>query len=248
MRSVLLALSVAVSAIVPTAQADETSNAPLIFVELFTSQGCSSCPPADAVLGELAERDDIAAVTLNVDYWDYLGWPDRLAKSEYTARQRAYQTSLGGWTIYTPQLVVQGRSGVVGSDRRRVETALKENAGPAQVEVTLSRIGDENVVDVAPAALGGELAAASATVWAFVYKDQITQPIGAGENDGRTITYHNVAREMTVLGEWTPTSERRFALKTPTDRDGVIVIVQEDRVSDVGPVIGVGKLTLSGDG
>ena len=114
-----------------------------VVVELFTSQGCSSCPPADRILGELAERDDVIALALHVDYWDYLGWKDEFASPQYTKRQRAYARAAGERTIYTPQMVIGGQDHVIGSRPMKVSQAIQKHIAKAQpVRVQLKRNGD----------------------------------------------------------------------------------------------------------
>lgn len=240
LRSVAFCAAFGLATLQPAAEADAEQA---VLVELFTSQGCSSCPPADALLGELAERDDVVAVTLNVDYWDYLGWPDRLASPDYTRRQRAYQHALGAWTIYTPQMVVQGRTGVVGSVRDDVEEALEQNSAPLPVEVVLALEDGELVATVSDA--GGGAPDGPASVWFFGYEASVAQAIGGGENNGREIVYHNVARDMRLLGTWPGGATEEFRVPLDAARDGVIVAVQEDAVAGVGAVIGLARLDLT---
>src|SRR5262252_8369280 len=130
------ALSVcAIIAIIRPAHAD-----PRAVVELFTSQGCSSCPPADKIIGELAKDPDVIAMSMPIDYWDYLGWKDTLSDARFSARQRAYSKVRGDRAVYTPQVIVNGSTQVVGSDRAAIETAIDEtrNNGAMSVPVTLS--------------------------------------------------------------------------------------------------------------
>ena len=112
-----------------------------VLVELFTSQGCSSCPPADQFLGELAQREDVIALAYHVDYWDYIGWQDKFARPENTARQKDYRDALGLHTIYTPQMVVDGRYDVVGSQRSEVESSIDSAAGQAKLPITIAENG-----------------------------------------------------------------------------------------------------------
>ena len=127
-------------------------------VELFTSQGCNSCPPADAVLTELAERGDVVALGYHVDYWDYLGWKDTLATPENTERQKQYGKAFGKRSVYTPQAVINGRTHVNGAKREAVDTALTEmeNEGEGlSVDINVTRTGESVIIDAA-AAPGGE--------------------------------------------------------------------------------------------
>src|SRR5712672_4224024 len=151
----------AIVAIVRPAHAD-----PRAVVELFTSQGCSSCPPADKVLGELAKDPSIIALSLPIDYWDYLGWKDTLADSRFSARQKAYSHMRGDRDVYTPQVVVNGSAHVIGSDRARIEGAISETRkadGVMSVPVTMTLSGKQITVSVA--ASNGSAAAAHGEVW-----------------------------------------------------------------------------------
>jgi hypothetical protein len=164
-------------------------------VELFTSQSCSSCPPADALLVELAGRPGVLALSLHVDYWNRLGWRDPYASAAFTRQQRTYADLLASHDIYTPQLVVSGRIGVVGSDRSAVEAALASVASDAQVDVRLHRAGTALAADVA----GGH---GPATLWLAGYDPHHTTPIGGGENAGRTLIESNVVRSLTPVATW----------------------------------------------
>jgi hypothetical protein len=167
-------------------------------IELFTSQGCSSCPPADALLAEYAGRDDILALSFNVDYWDMLGWKDTLASHDNTERQRNYALARGDGQVYTPQAVIDGRTHVVGSNRAAIERALSADDG-LPVPISLSLSGDSLSVAI------GERAAADlphATLWLVLYDRSVTVPIERGENTGRTITYSNVVRRLRPITMW----------------------------------------------
>jgi hypothetical protein len=156
-------------------------------LELFTSQGCSSCPPADALLGELAHRPDVIALAWHVDYWNSLGWRDPYATPEWTARQRAYAARLRA-DVFTPALVVDGAAMVVGSDRYAVTDALRR-AQPLPVPVGLRRSADgvEGRVTAAPD---------GATAILVIYEAETATPVDAGENAGRRLREYRVVREM----------------------------------------------------
>src|SRR5215204_5041079 len=137
---------------------------PRAVVELFTSQGCSSCPPADKIIGDLAKDPSVIALSLPIDYWDYLGWKDTLADSRFSARQKAYSRMRGDRDVYTPQVVVNGSKHVIGSDRTRIEGAMSETQkadGVMSVPVTMTVSGKQLTVSVAaskgPAAAHGEV-------------------------------------------------------------------------------------------
>ncbi len=175
-------------------------------IELFTSQGCSSCPPADALLAEYASRPHVVALSFPIDYWDYLGWKDTLASPRHAERQHAYAKALRSGNVYTPQVVVNGVANAVGSNRQQVNTAVDRTKGEIAdrgVKVAAVRIGEKALISVgaAPRNQPGKLR--SGTVWLAVVKPKVDVTIGRGENRGRTLTYHNVVRELTPIGMWT---------------------------------------------
>jgi hypothetical protein len=185
------------------AQASATSAQVKSVYELFTSQGCSSCPAADELLARLAKRDDVIALTFPVDYWDYLGWRDTLARPEFTARQKAYAKALGDGMLYTPQAIVSGLAHVNGSNADRVERAIERTAklfGASRVPIKLSTADGRLVIDIASAADG--VAAKEATVWLAAIAGSVKVPILRGENQGRTIVYSNVVRALMPVGTW----------------------------------------------
>ncbi len=172
-------------------------------VELFTSQGCSSCPPADAYLGVLAKRKDVTALTFNVDYWDYLGWKDTLGSRQYSQRQRSYARMRGDGEVYTPQMVINGADHAVGSRRTSVNSAIdaaKRTFGNYSVPLSLSKDKTKLMVTAGEANEGSTIK--SGTIWIACVKKAITVPIGRGENTGKTITYYNVVRQLVPVGMW----------------------------------------------
>src|SRR3712207_4768784 len=186
-----LARSAAAVLLIGLAGPAVAAAAPKAVVELFTSQGCSSCPPADQFLAELAGRPDILALTFPVDYWDYLGWKDTLAQPAFTVRQRAYASARNDKQVYTPQIVVNGLKPIVGSDRAKIESVIAKSAhsGGLPVAVTLSETGSAVTVEIgsSPDGLSGE-------AWLLPVAKAREVAIGRGENKGRTITYANVVR------------------------------------------------------
>lgn len=175
---------------------------PKAVVELFTSQGCSSCPPADRILGELAKDPSVVALSLPIDYWDYLGWKDTLADSRFSARQKAYSLARGDRDLYTPQMVVNGVAHVIGSDRARIEGAIKDSAkaGKAMsVPVTMSLSGKQLTVSVAA---GAEGTSGQGEVWLCSISKAVPISIGRGENRGREVVYHNVVRNLLKVGDF----------------------------------------------
>lgn len=211
-----------------------------VVVELFTSQGCSSCPPADALLDELADQPGLLALSFHVDYWDYIGWKDPFASAEYTQRQRDYARTLGLRYVYTPQIVVDGRKDLVGSHRRAVESAIKEAAKRAPaVDVKLVPEDGGKITLSA-----GSAPAEGATVYLVMFDDDHETDVARGENGGRSIHNANVVREYRKLGTWTGE-----AMEFPIDmeaarsqgRGGCAVIVQ---AGTTGPVLGAAILDL----
>ena len=181
------------------AAASPALSQPRAVLELFTSQGCSSCPPADRLMGEYTERDDLLALSFNIDYWDYLGWKDTLASHDFSARQKAYSEARGDRQVYTPQIIVNGGEHVVGSNRGAVDGALKraEETG-LPVPITLSTSDDAVEVHIGAASTD----AAKGTLWLVMYDPTVTVPIQRGENKGETVTYHNVVRKLRPIAMW----------------------------------------------
>lgn len=165
-----------------------------VLVELFTSQSCSSCPPADVLLGELAGRPDVLALSYHVTYWNRLGWRDRFSLPEATERQRRYAATLGHNQIYTPQTVIQGRRDAVGSDRAAVAAAIRA-ATPGPISLTLR----DAAPTISVAAGAGE---GTGTFWLVGFDRQHVTPVASGENRGRTLTHRHVVRSLSTLGEW----------------------------------------------
>lgn len=237
LRPIALAL-LAAAAGASSAQADGARRDGPVVVELFTSQGCSSCPPADALLAEeLADRPDVIALSLHVDYWDYLGWRDVHARHAFTERQVAYRDMAGARSIYTPQMVIDGRARVVGSRRAEVMEALHAAAAaPPACKVALGRDGKGLWAEIEPMRnFPGE-----AVVWLVGYE---TAPrpvkIKRGENQGLTIENRNVVTSWLKLGMIGAGAKTVLRAPTPEGADAVAVIVQHGRV---GPVLGAAKL------
>ncbi len=175
-----------------------TMPAPIV-VELFTSEGCSSCPPADALLGELAQRQYVLPLSYHVDYWDYIGWKDRFGDAKFTRRQYAYAEAQGSAMVYTPQMIVAGAIDVVGSDRAEVERALKTAyTRNAMYRVHVMREDDGTVVAQFPEAPIG----VPATVWLITYQRNAESHVKAGENAGKKLLTYNVVRSLQKIGMW----------------------------------------------
>jgi hypothetical protein len=209
-------------------------------LELFTSQGCSSCPAADRLLGELTKDPSLITMSLAVDYWDYLGWQDTLALHGHTKRERAYAAARGDRDVYTPQVVVNGAVAVLGSDKNAIESAIaktRANAQPLSVPVTLKIDGDKIVAEVADASG----ATRAAEVWLCPITGKVTVNIGRGENNGKSLTYHNVVRGWKKLGDWNGKAAS-FSLPlsevTGADIDSFAVLVQSGAAAKPGVMLG----------
>jgi hypothetical protein len=218
------------------------SPAPKAVVELFTSQGCSSCPPADQLLGELAGRPDVIALSLPVDYWDYLGWKDTLAQPAFSARQRAYASGRGDKQVYTPQVIVNGSKPIVGSDRVRIETVIAKlsHSGALPVPVSVTETNGAAAVEVGAAPSG----APAAEVWLVPVVKAREVAIGRGENKGRTITYANVARNMVKLGDWSGQPARfdvPLTIARSGDAEAYVVLLQVSDDAKPGPILGAAR-------
>lgn len=217
---------------------------PVTVVELFTSQGCSSCPPADALLEKYVRRGDVIALTFNVDYWDYLGWKDTLASPENGNRQRAYAKARGDGQVYTPQVVVDGIRHAVGSREEAIDKAIartRTGRSGKRVPLELRTVGDTLVVRAGAAPEGAEVE--PATIWLALVSKQVTVEIERGENRGREITYFSVVRELTPVGQWTGEA---VTLKLPKKHlmkngaDGCAALLQRD---EAGPILAAARLT-----
>jgi hypothetical protein len=185
LASVLLAIPV---------QANAADRFPVV-VELFTSQGCSSCPPANANLIKLSERSDVLTLSFAVTYWDYLGWKDSFGRPEFTERQRVYEPALGERGPYTPQMVVNGRATAVGNDLSEVEQLI----GNADALEGPAIVFDRGSVDIGT----GEPPASTADVWLVHYDANLVEvPVARGENTGRTLPHTHVVHALQRLGGW----------------------------------------------
>ncbi len=211
----------------PTASVAASAQAPA-FVELFTSQGCSSCPPADAYMRELAKRDDVVALSFHVDYWDRLGWPDTLASPAFSARQRDYAQARGDGEVYTPQIVVGGREHAVGSAQDDVERILSRMA--AEVGVDCAEEGGRLTVILSEA---GD--AMAATIWLAAFDIVNAVPIARGENAGRTVAYTHSVTALSRLADWNGEATRMaFEMPELGANRGAAVFVQTENGHVVG--------------
>lgn len=233
MMKSLMAAALAAMALAPAS--DARADGPVL-VELFTSQGCSSCPPADKLLGELAGRDDVIALSLHVDYWDYLGWKDAFADPAHTKRQRGYAKRSGSTMIYTPQMVIGGRDHIVGTKAMELARQIERHKSLAS-SVTLNVIRDgsgklritaRRVSDV-PSKMVVQL---------IRYTQSHTVKIKSGENAGKAITYHNVVDSLAQIGKWNGGADLDMTADAPGEAPGVVLI--QDGTS--GPVLAAARI------
>jgi hypothetical protein len=222
-RRTLLVAAASVLAGSATSARVATAAAP-VALELFTSQGCSSCPPADRLLGELASDPAVVALAWHVDYWNGLGWADPFASAQATARQRAYADRLGT-EVYTPALVVGGATMVVGSDRGAVAAAIR-TAPEAPVAVSLRLDGGALVAEIGAAGrrVGGVLA---------FYDPEHDTAVAHGENGGRRLREYRIVRQAMALEPWDG-SARRLEVAAPAAGQGAVVLVQDADLRVVG--------------
>jgi hypothetical protein len=209
-------------------------------IELFTSQGCSSCPPADAVLATMARQPDLITLTLPVDYWDRLGWKDTLAKHAFTERQYAYAGARGDGRIYTPQAVINGQKHVVGSSRSDIDAAVASTASSFAVPVHIARRGQDLVVSV-----GAGASAGSGNVVLMPLIDARKVPVGRGENARRTLTYTNIVREIVPIAAWTGVPlEHTVSAAQFKDYDSIVALLQKGSPRNPGAILGAARTDL----
>lgn len=234
------------SAVSAQALAQEAKTAglgkPLGVVELFTSQGCPSCPPADRLLAELAGKDDVIALAYHVDYWDYLGWHDTLSTKDNTERQYAYMRAFGGRSIYTPQAVINGRAHVNGASRRAVDETvnmLKASGNGMLVPIRVRREGDGVIIETGAAEPGAGAPEKAHLMLVYFEAPQAVE-IGRGRNGGRRMIYWNAVSSLQTAGMWHGEARRyEFPAREVTKKGGCAVLLQSV-VGDglPGPIIG----------
>ncbi|MDD9715309.1 DUF1223 domain-containing protein [Dinoroseobacter sp. PD6] len=227
----LFALWAAASVVTaPAASADEKT----VVVELFTSQGCSSCPPADALLAELDKSADVIALALHVDYWDYIGWKDSFADPENTERQRGYARAAKARSIFTPQMVIGGVDHVIGYKPMDVaNTVQKHRAAPDGATVSARLNGDTVIIRLSP---GDARGAMVVSLVGYVPKE--TVKIKRGENAGKTITYTNTVREFVSLGTWDGRAQKDLRHPKPAG-EAAVVLVQK---ASHGPMVAAARV------
>ena len=229
LRQFAAAVALALVLDAPAASPAEASERAPIVVELFTSQGCNSCPPAELLLAEFARRPDVLPLSFHVDYWDYLGWKDPYATRANTERQRAYARILPSrYTVYTPQIVVDGSAHEVGSKRSEVE-ALIAKARDARLA------GPEIAVAGGSVRIGAAANEKPASVWVAYFRRAVSNEVPRGENAGRRLTTTNVVRELRLLGVWEGEAvELSLGSAGPAGCDGAAILVQRN---GPGPIL-----------
>jgi len=242
-RPILIAAAVMCVVWLAQPRQPAADTAPLAVVELFTSQGCSSCPPADALLGELAARADVLALSFHVDYWNYIGWADPFSDPAFTRRQRAYAEVMGARYVYTPQLVINGLHHVSGADRAEFNRHLNETTQRPATAVAVDHAGDDLLKIIIPGHDGSD----PATIWLALYDARHETAVRAGENRDRRLVNYNVVREFRQIGVWhgkptalTVAAQRRAGAQADSSPPrGAAILLQSLRT---GQIVGAGRL------
>jgi hypothetical protein len=231
MRSIIAAVFTLLATIAAPVQAQTNP----VVVELYTSQGCSSCPPADALLAELAKRDDVIPLALHVDYWDYIGWKDEHASPQFTMRQKAYARAAGHRTIYTPQMIVGGRDHVVGYKPMQLAQLISDHQDASRtVEVSATRQGNSVVIRARAVTKGTGMM----MVHLVRYTPSDTVQIGRGENAGKTITYTNIVTGWTDLGGWNGAAPLEMRAEIKGDAPAVVLLQKTGH----GPIVAAARV------
>lgn len=209
-------------------EAQATELKPLKVVELFTSQGCSSCPPADRLAAELTKRDDLLVLAFHVDYWNYLGWRDVFSDAQWTERQKLYAEQSWTGRVYTPQTIIQGQEVMVGSDRPKILQNLSKGSPSPEFQVRLREQSDAAFhVELSENPAGSVL-----ELWKVVFRAPQAVPIQRGENAGETITYHQSVESVNRIGAWTG-EPQSLELSDPGLDRGLALLVQEPELGKI---------------
>ncbi|WP_171130137.1 MULTISPECIES: thioredoxin family protein [unclassified Ruegeria] len=226
------ALALASLLLAPTAHAQQNP----VVVELFTSQGCSSCPPADRILEELVKRDDIIGLALHVDYWDYIGWKDEYAHPDHTFRQRAYAREGDRTMIYTPQMVINGQQDVVGAKAAELAEVINSYLTEApKAYVQAARVGEDVTVEVTPVELPqGQ----TYEIRVVQYSPMRHASIKRGELAGRDLSYANVVEKTQIAGHWDGIAPQKFSASLSEALPAVVLV---QRVGH-GPIVAATKV------
>ena len=219
------------------------TSGPVDILELFTSQGCSSCPAADRLMGTYAGDRSVIALSYNVDYWDYLGWKDTLAMHAFTERQYAYSRMRGDNRVYTPQTVINGAEHAVGSDRGAIESARRQTRhklGDIQPDLSLGADASALTVSI------GSGRGGPATLFVAAVASHVDVAIGRGENAGRNVTYHNVVRRLVTAGNWAGQEVHLSVDRTTLGRDAdmAAAFLQSGDAARPGPILAAATLSL----
>ncbi|MEX3314948.1 DUF1223 domain-containing protein [Sulfitobacter sp. PS-8MA] len=210
-----------------------------VVVELFTSQGCSACPEADAMLAELAPRDDIIALALHVDYWDYIGWKDPFGDPAHAERQRAYAAVGGRRSVFTPELIVQGQTDIMGAKPMKLMEAIEQHAQTAPtVALEIARTGAALQIRAEP--LGADVG--PATVHLLRYSPEEQTKVTRGENAGRMMTHANIVHGWTVLGSWDGATPLALQAEAPGEAPVVVLIQEQEAGGGPGPILAAARL------
>ena len=235
----LFAFGALTIACAPAAAADNP-----VVIELFTSQGCSSCPPADKLLAKLAREPNVIALSFPVDYWDYIGWKDTFGSAAHTARQKAYAAARGDNHVYTPQAVIDGLMHAVGSDSTEIAAARQlayGEKGALQVPLKLGEDGAKLHIEAGAAVPGS---ARSGALWLLNIKTVSTVAIGKGENSGHSITYTNIVRGMKKIGDWSGAAAT-YEIARPEmksgDSDAYVILLQANAAGKPGVILAAAK-------
>jgi len=221
MRSAFATAAAGIIALTATFTGSQDARGDVV-VELFTSQGCSSCPPADALLGQLAKKDGVIALSLHVDYWDYLGWKDAFAQPGFTTRQRGYAHAAGSSMIYTPQMVIGGKDHIVGTKAMELsELIMRHAAAPKPIALSAERRGEAIVIRAqGKAALPGAM-----VVYLVRFSPSETVSIKRGENAGREMTYHNVVTSLVKVADWAGEADLNAEVPVNDGKRGAVIVL-----------------------
>ncbi|CAM5430834.1 hypothetical protein MAUB1S_07292 [Mycolicibacterium aubagnense] len=243
LKPLLLAVAgLAVSMLATAAQAKEPVR-PLGVVELFTSQGNKSCPPADRYLAEIAAKGDVIALAYHVDYWDYLGWQDSLARKENTERQYGYMRSFKGRSVYTPQAVINGRADVNGASREAISgalTRLNKTGEGMRIDITVTNTGDGISIEAGNAPSDAAGIPVKAHVVIVYFNPPQVVNVGNGENNGRKMTYWNAVSNVQTAGMWYGKAQRYDlpASEIAKAAGSAVLLQSVGRDGELGPIIG----------
>jgi len=224
------------------AASNATAQQPRAVIELFTSQGCSSCPPADELFAKMASEPDVITLSLPVDYWDRLGWKDTFAKQAFTERQVAYAGVRGDGQVYTPQAVVNGSQHTVGSRRSGIEKAVRETSASLRVPLSVARKARDIVVSVG-AVDADRVARGTVVLMPILGARRVA--IGRGENANRSVIYTNIVRDIIPIGTWNGrAAELKVSAARFKDYDSVVVLLQAGTIAKPGAILGAARTPL----